>query len=588
MKTYQFVLLLISFILIPFQEFAQTTVCDSVQNRFAKKIIDTTHLKKLTEFIQLQITIDCKDAICLSNIGIEKSKRLKNSDFELQFKALLGYSYKTKGDYKLAVATFIEALKQADQLKNSTRAAFLANNLGTVYLEIGKFKEAERYFEQAIQNGKLRNDQLQLARTYVNYGYLKDELKQYDSSLYYYNLALPIFKKQKDRIRLADLYLNMGRSELSLNKGTKSLENFQKSLFAYQISNDIDGQCRARLNIAEVHALSSNHSEALSENLKALDLAKKMGSDYLIDYCYQVISDNYEALNQPDKALTFFKMHDALNDSINTVEKDAEIQRLEEQYQSEKKDKKILENQQVIQQQKNKFLFLQIIVIAAIIIIGIIFFLLRKLKAKNSQLFGLIKDKEFLIGEVHHRVKNNLQLLSSLLELQIRSQEDEKIINLLTDSQNRVLTIANIHTKLYSQSNVEAVEANKYITDLCVELSKVYTTKPLKIDLNIDKTELPVDQTLLIGLILNELITNSLKHAFSKVETPEIHIELINSFGTTILRYFDNGTLNEFDFEKLSKKSLGLKVIRSLSKQLKGDLEVKIEHGLKYTLKFVL
>lgn len=588
MKTTRFVLFLFSIFLISISGYTQSNVCDSVSKKIATKYLDTNQLKKFTEYIQLEITIDCNTAICLSKLGIQKSKHQKNTDFELQFKALLGYSYKTKGDYKLAVSTFIEALKQADRMKNSTRAAFLANNLGTVYLEMGKYKEAERYFKQAVENGKLRNDQLQLARTYVNYGYLKDELKQYDSSLYYYNLALPTFIKQKDKIRLADLYLNIGRSELSLKQNSKSLENFKKSLFSYQVSNDIDGQCRAHLNIAEVYVLSEKQDKALAENLKALELAKKIGSDYLIDYCYQVISENYEALGQPEKALSYFKLHVALNDSINTVEKDTEIHRLEEQYQSEKKDKKILEDQQVIQKQENKFLVLEIIVIAVIIILGIIFILFRKLKSKNTQLFQLIKDKEFLIGEVHHRVKNNLQLLSSLLELQIRSQEDDKVIHLLTDSQNRVLTIANIHTKLYTQSNVETVEANKYITDLCHELSKVYTTKPLKIDLSIDKTELPVDQTVLIGLILNELITNSLKHAFTKVESPEICIELNNVYGTTILRYSDNGTVNEFDFEKLSKKSLGLKVIRSLSKQLKGELEVKVDKGLIYTLKFVL
>lgn len=588
MKTTRFVLFLFSFFLVSTSNFAQSNVCDSVSKKVANKYLDTNQLKKLTEFIQLEITVDCNVAICISKIGIEKSKQQKNSDFELQFKALLGYSYKTKGDFKLAVSTFIEALKQADRMNNSTRAAFLANNLGTVYLEIGKYKEAERYFKQAIENGKLRNDQLQLARTYVNYGYLKDELKQNDSSLYYYKLALPTFIKQKDKIRLADLYLNIGRSELSLKQDSKSLENFKKALFSYQESNDIDGQCRTHLNIAEVYVLSEKPDKALAENLKALDLAKKIGSDYLIDYCYQVISDNYEALNQPEKALMYFKMHDALNDSINTVEKDTEIHRLEEQYQSEKKDKKILEDQQLIQKQENNFLILEIIVIAVIIILCIIFILFRKLKSKNKKLFILIKDKEFLIGEVHHRVKNNLQLLSSLLELQIRSQEDEKIINLLTDSQNRVLTIATIHTKLYAQSNVEFVEAKNYFSDLCSELSRVYSSKPLKLNLTIDEVKLPVDQTLLLGLILNELVTNSLKHAFLNTECPEIDIDFTFSANSYKLIYSDNGSLSEFDFEKLSKKSLGLKVIRSLSKQLKGDLSVEVEKGLKYTLTFVL
>ena len=581
-----FFIILVIFPLV--KVYSQNRYVDSITNQISSIKPDTLRLKKLSTITQEVMATDCDKAILLAKYGIIESEKLKHTDLKLQFKSILGYSYKVKGDFNASVASFMEVLTEAESSGNLNRSASATNNLGTTFLEIGKYKEAEFYFLKAIAIGFKRKDTIQLARTFANFGYLKAELQQHDSALIYYQKALPIFIKAQDSLRVADNYLNIGRSLLSLNQNKEASQNFANALFIFKQFDDVDGQCRTILNLADVEIASKNYKAALEYNFKALELAKANNSDYLIDFCYQGIADCYTFLGDYKNALEYFKRHKSLNDSINSLEKHQQIVDLQEKYQSNLKDKKILEDEIEINKKEKQQQTLLIILIASGCIISILVFLFYKLKQYNSKLETLIKEKEFLMHEVHHRVKNNLQLLGSLLELQIRSSDDEKTKHALLDSQNRVSSIATLHSKLYKQSNVISIQLDQYIIELCNDISKTFTDKLFKINYSLDPVEMDVDKSIIIGLIVNEIVTNAIKHAYDGVNNPTLTIKLIHENKTITLSISDNGKGINGDVDTLSKKSLGLKVIKSLSKQIGAELVINNDIGLAYTLQMKL
>ncbi len=574
-------------LLFPIWVLSQNRLTDSIIQSTSSIKPDSVRLKKISTITQALMVSNCEDAIVLANYGISQSKKINHTDLKLQFKSILGYSYKIQGDFKSSVSVFIEALSESDSLNNINRSAFIANNLGTTFLEAGKYKEAEYYFLQAIKNGLIRNDGMQLARTYTNYGYLKAELQQHDSALYFYQKALPTFISESDSVGMADNYLNMGRSLLSLLKTNDAILYFDKALFIYRVFGDYDGECRTILNKADVFVETKEYSKALDANFEALNIAQRNKSDFLIDYCYQGISDCYQLLGDYKNALNYFKKHSVLNDSLNSIEKHEQIVSLQEKYQSNLKDKKILENQIEIEQKNKQKQFFMIILIAAALVISILIFLYRKLRHYNFALEQLVKEKEFLMHEVHHRVKNNLQLLGSLFELQIRSNSNEQTKQALLDSQQRVTTIATLHSKLYKQSNVMTISLNNYLKELCEDISKTLSQN-CSIYYDLEYVEINVDKCIIIGLITNEIVTNAIKHAFSDVKDPALKVVLKNKDNEILLSIIDNGKGFDGNMEELSKKSLGLKVISSLSKQLHAKLITTHEQGLGYILSFKL
>jgi two-component sensor histidine kinase len=580
-------LLIILIVNLPIKGFSQNRYIDSIIKQL-NSISDTGRLKQLSTITQEVMATDCDKSILLAKYGIAESEKIKHTDLKLQFKSILGYSYKAKGDFNTSVASFMEVLTEAESSGNLNRSASATNNLGTTFLEIGKYKEAEYYFLKAINIGLKRHDTLQLARTYANFGYLKAELQQHDSALIYYQKALPIFIKAHDSLRVADNYLNIGRSLLSLHQNEVATQNFLKALFIFKQFEDIDGECRTILNLADVEIANKNYKAALDYNFKALELAKANNSEYLIDFCYQGIADCYTFLGDYKNALDYFKLHKSLNDSINSVEKHQQIVDLQEKYQSNLKDKKILEDEIEINKKDKQRQALVIILIASGCIISILAFLFYKLKQYNSKLEILIREKEFLMHEVHHRVKNNLQLLGSLLELQIRSSDDEKTKLALLDSQNRVSSIATLHSKLYKQSNVISIQLDQYIIELCNDISKTFTDKLFKINYTLDAVEMNVDKSIIIGLIVNEIVTNAIKHAYDGVNEPTLTIILKQDNNAIKLSISDNGKGISGDIDALSKKSLGLKVIKSLSKQIGAELMINNTLGLSYNINFNL
>lgn len=201
-----------------------------------------------------------------------------------------------------------------------------------------------------------------------------------------------------------------------------------------------------------------------------------------------------------------------------------------------------------------------------------------------------IKEKETLLREVHHRVKNNLQTVSSLLSLQSRNIENEQVRELIKSSQNRVISMAMVHEMLYMRDDLSKIGYRSYVQELCEYLVKSLKGVDHNVQLNIDipDIELGIDTAIPLGILINEVVTNSLKYGIPDRDPGEIHIALTReNQGSYILLIGDNGIGFSDTFNYKSSNSLGLKLINNLARQLSGSVIKDVtKKGTNYIIRF--
>lgn len=215
----------------------------------------------------------------------------------------------------------------------------------------------------------------------------------------------------------------------------------------------------------------------------------------------------------------------------------------------------------------------------------------HKLYKSRKEVQERIDEKETLLKEVHHRVKNNLQTVSSLLSLQSRSIADEKISNIIKSSQNRVVSMAMVHEMLYKRDDyLSKIELRPYVEELCNYLVRSVkgNTNKIKVNFHIDDHKLSIDTVIPLGLIINETITNALKYGIKDDQAGEILISLRKlSDKRYEMHLGDNGIGYSEDIGPETSKSLGLKLIYNLARQLRGSISKDTEKkGTYYRLEF--
>jgi hypothetical protein len=281
----------------------------------------------------------------------------------------------------------------------------------------------------------------------------------------------------------------------------------------------------------------------------------------------ELLSWDLNTINQhihsDDQQITLEKYNELLNDGISS-------------FQSEIRMKNINEDYLYIQQYSKKIHFQG----SSAIYINIID--ITEQKKNESLLESSLAEKEILLREIHHRVKNNLQIISSLLVLQEQYVKDEKILDIFKDFQSRIKVMALIHQALYNSENLNKIYLSKYIKNLVNNLFIVYSanSKQIKLQLNIEDIEFSLDKAIPCGLIINELVSNSLKHAFSKNEEGKINVSLKKTKDDRILlEVYDNGIGFPEDVDYKNSDTVGLKLISTITKQMDGKISIEKNKG---------
>ena len=208
-------------------------------------------------------------------------------------------------------------------------------------------------------------------------------------------------------------------------------------------------------------------------------------------------------------------------------------------------------------------------------------------KKSSIEIEDSLKEKEILLKETHHRVKNNLQVISSILNLQSSFIDDDKTLEILQESRNRIRSMAIIHENLYRTEDFSSINFSNYFDNLTRSLISSYRIEEevvLKSDLQ--EIDLLLDQAIPCGLLVNELITNALKYAWKTGEVGTITMKLSEENSIVTLEISDNGVGLPVAFENMKSDTLGLQLVETLVEQLDGEIEVDVKNGTKYLIKF--
>lgn len=209
-------------------------------------------------------------------------------------------------------------------------------------------------------------------------------------------------------------------------------------------------------------------------------------------------------------------------------------------------------------------------------------------KEAENKIKKSLEEKKVLLREIHHRVKNNMQIISSLLNLQASHTQDKNVVDILMESQNRVKSMAMIHEKLYQSPELARIDFKDYISKLSVFLrqSYVYINNAIIIETDVEDVHLNIDTAVPCGLIINELVTNSIKHGFPEDKPGLILIKLYESNGKYILSVKDNGVGFPETLDFRNTNTLGLQLINNLVLQLDGTIDVILDHGTEFKINF--
>ena len=511
-----------------------------------------------------------------------------------------GLLYRAMSDFPKSLEYFLEALKINKETGDENQGATL-HYIGIVYEDMGDNQNALKYSLQASKLLDKQGNKFMQAQNYSELGVIYADLDSLSTALEYdkkaYSLNMEVGNKQAAAIILT----NTGGIYKDKKEYITALGYFQRSLNMATEVGDKYGQATALEFMSGTYTELHDYKNVIAYGKEAVRLSKEINDKEREESAWQNLSYSYEKMNQPALALDAYKKSIALRDSIVNVDKQKEITRKQMQFDFDMKQAKYHAAQEkrdaiAKEQLENQELERNAIIGGGaffVLLSGILFFGYRRnrnknilLKAKNEMIGARDKEKELLLRELHHRVKNNLQIVSSLLRLQSKQLKDENAIFAIQDSRNRVEAMSLIHQNLYQKDVLTDISIREFINSLIANISSTYGTDPekMRLDLDIENIVVHVEIAIPLGLILNELICNAYKHAFADIANPRLELVLKESGQGILVIIKDNGVGMPKDFDIKTSKSFGMDLVDSLVKQLHGTLKLSSVEGTGFEI----
>lgn len=538
---------------------------------------------------------------------------------------LMGFIYSRLREYNKALEKEFLALKTAESVGDSSmQLCEIYNYLGEIHLALTDREKAINYYEKAREIATNHNDTFTIYLTTANIGNCWIALNKPLKALEQLN----VISSTKELPNNVSIDYQISRCYIGAYSALRQFENARPYVnkllhLADKLTNEntiigiytvairfyiLDGE------IDEANKYLDKHDEIATRLNNFYYLASNQKLRFMMD----TTQHNYSA------ATAHLLEYNRLNDSSSAQAKNSQIAQLQVQFETEQKEKDILVKDQNIQLltkqsqlqqakiQKDDIIRNATIVGAAMLLLVLILVYSRYiLKQKNNRqlqqqqqqinkqnislqaLVGeqskLIGEKEWLIKEIHHRVKNNLQIVMSLLNSQSAYIDNESALTAIHDSQHRVHAMSLIHQKLYNSENLSSIDMSFYIRELVSYLRDSFNSgQRIRFEVNIAPLEMDVSQAVPLGLILNEAITNSIKYAFPNGRKGVVTISLLETESNHyLLNISDDGIGMPSGFDKKKPGSLGMSLMAGLSEDLEGNFSIENGNGTSIKISFV-
>lgn len=616
---------------------AQSEELDSMDAQIALLNDDDSQVNALLDAAILAYGIDKERSVGYTSRLLEMSKVQADSSLYMDVLRRQAAANRWMGNYVRSIEEFKRCYAYFRHHSDTTQWAFSANHLGAMHIFMGYTETAQDYLNEVYELEKARGNPSAIAGATNGLAIFYSNINQYQKARERYEEALALFETADDTLGRANVHANLGlllidmeeydlaeyhlgmqgRLDSLLNtawglgfyfdfmgylrrKQGRLEEAYQSHLTALGIREGLESHynvSESRSHLCDILLELKRYPETIDQAEKILETKDLHNSLSHQQKAYSSLSMAREALGNYRGALEAHKAYKLLSDSIlnqdileKVAEKDAKFDLAEQRNQVALLDAQNTASVAVIAQ-KNRTIWLGTAGLLIFIVLSLVLYILsRKYLRQKKVLSVALSDKELLLKEIHHRVKNNLQIVSSLLSLQSRTVNDAGVLQAINEGKSRVRSMALIHQNLYQGDKLTGVEVKPYLEKLSRELFDTYRVDADEVQmiLDIEPVTLDVDTLVPLGLIVNELITNSLKYAFaakndSDQTTEFIRVDLHEADGVLELAVSDNGQGYDPNLAS-AKEGFGQKLLRSLSAQLGTSPEVESGAGGTRTL----
>jgi len=559
---------------------------DSLLRALDDQPLDTTRLPTLTAIIRSMVFtapdsalrhVDEYRALAADGTILQKAKG----------ENLAGMCYSVKGEHAVALPHYMAALDGFEQAGDTWYTAMLHNNIGSVHKEEGRLDLAEREISVALRGFTAEGDTIWMANTLNNLANIRRSRNELDSALVYYERAVVLLQRINAPEHAASIRYNQAIIHADRGDHASALPMYRSALELLGGANE--DQLRAmvltEVGLTLLQLDSAGQSSGPLHEALAVSIAggfKKQRSS-----AHRALTEYFERTHRPDSALFHHKAFAQWNDSVFSEEKSAQIDELQENYDSGKKDALISRNKAQLEQRS---LTIKAVATGALLLLVAALFAFRAyrvkrkgeaaLAKKNAVIEAQLKEKELLLREIHHRVKNNLQTVSSLLSIQGRGITDAKAKEAVNDSRLRVKSMALIHQDLYREGDITGVRMKEYVEKLVASLITSYAMSDrVRLLVEVEDIALDVDTAVPIGLVLNELVTNAMKYAWPGERAGRLTVKLAHRIGVLALVVADDGIGTAPAPNGDEASGFGLNMVRTFATKLKAEWTIRNENG---------
>lgn len=517
-----------------------------------------------------------KKAIEYYILSITINKEIKNYTNILQVYSNLSITLSADNQILRSTEYLIEALEIAEDI-NSNQLHFLHKDLGRNYMALSQYEKAKPHLLKSLELLGEDGDPFSLGVIHESLSLLYDfGFDDYEKSLNHAQQSLHYYSIVNSTANILKAHYAIGQQNFQLKMLNNVVEHYLKGLEIAQSITEKDNDLKIKGNyyLAEFYAYQGNTRKA-DEYISEAD--KLLGNTSRMKYnkSYYKIGNAYAKSKSYKTAFENMQSYAVLSDSLHKIEGVEKIAELETKYQSEKKEKENLqlkadniEQEQLTQKANSQKTMLALGLLASLLTLGVFIFFYRKNKKQKVIIENLQK-------ELHHRVKNNLSIIDTFIEVAKEEFSDSKFQTKLTELQNRIDSINEVHQQLYQNKDVTNLNLKKYIERLAQNITMSFSNSNIELNNFIDNDlKIHADKSFPVGLIVNEFLTNSYKYAFHDNCNGKIHIDIKEHKNQYELSLSDNGKGLPQDFDISKTESFGMRIMKLLTEQLNGTFQL--------------
>jgi two-component sensor histidine kinase len=510
----------------------------------------------------------------------------------------IAFAYYLRSNYESALKNHLQSLELRKKVDDPRFIAISLGSIGMIYRAKKDYKKAIEYYKQAIEINSQTQNKAGLMSNYINLAGAFQSNKQYDSTYYYSKKSLELAINKKRKIEILSSKINIATALVGLKKNDEALTLLKEIEVDSLLKKDKSNYLIFLHSMSQCYLHLKQFDNSVAYGLKGLALSKSLGRKEVTMGIYDKLSKAYYAQEKYKEAYDCNDSVKTISEKILNLENIRNMNEMTVVYETVEKTKEIdrlvVDNSHKAieiaskKRERNYFILSSVLFLALSVVAFKAYSTNKKQKEKlneqNKIIAKSLEEKEVLLREIHHRVKNNLQIVSSLLSLQSNYIQDEKALSAVMEGKNRVESMGLIHQNLYQEENLAVVDIQSYISNLCDNLFASYNIKSDKIILkkDIQKINIDVDTVIPLGLMINELITNCLKYAFEKIEGQGIiTLKLNEEAGKIKLSVHDNGVGLPANFDNKNRKSFGYRMIHAFLQKLKATMNVYTDNGTK-------